>query len=50
MFLLKLWFGNVERRDYLEDISVDGRILKRWGGRVWTGFIWHRNGFKPGLL
>jgi hypothetical protein len=36
-------------RDHSGDISVDGRIILEWilgkyGGKVWTGFIWLRIG------
>jgi len=32
-----------------EDLGVDGKIilewiLGKWGGNVWTGFIWFRTG------
>jgi hypothetical protein len=35
--------------DHLEDIGIDGVIILEWilrnyGGRVWTGFIWLRTG------
>jgi hypothetical protein len=36
-------------RDHLEDLDVDEkliwkRILKKYGGRIWTGFSWLRVG------
>jgi hypothetical protein len=37
---IKVWWGKCEKRDNLEDLGLDGRILK-WvvrkqkGGRVW---------------
>jgi hypothetical protein len=38
-----LWFKNHKRRDYLEDLGVDGKILEwisgKWGKRVWNGVI-----------
>jgi hypothetical protein len=38
---------NPEGKNHSEDIGVDGkiileRILEKWGGKVWTGFIWSR--------
>jgi hypothetical protein len=35
----------VKERDHLEDLDVDGRIilkeiLKKEGGKMWTGVIW----------
>jgi hypothetical protein len=40
---------NLMVTDHLEDVTVDGRIilkkiLKRYDGRVWTGFVWLRTG------
>jgi hypothetical protein len=39
------WWGDLTRRDHLEDIDVDGRIIlkrifKKWDGEGWTGLIW----------
>jgi hypothetical protein len=47
--------GKPEERDHLEDLCVDGRIilkriLKKWDGRIWTGFIWLRIETGRGLL
>jgi hypothetical protein len=41
--------------DNLDDLGTDGGmvlewILGRWGGRVWTEFIWLRVGTGGGLL
>jgi hypothetical protein len=41
--------------DYLGDLGIDGKrvlewILGKWGGKVWTGFIWYRIGTSGGLL
>jgi len=38
-----------------EDLGVDGRvilklILGKQGGKLWTGFIWHRIGTSGGPL
>jgi hypothetical protein len=38
------WFENLKERDHSENLTV-GRIkleliLGKWGGKVWTGFIW----------
>jgi hypothetical protein len=35
---------NLKRRDHLEDLDVDGKIilelmLGKYGGKMWTGFI-----------
>jgi hypothetical protein len=47
-------FGILERRDHLEDLGVDGRIILEWiigkfGGSVWIGFIWLGTGISGGL-
>jgi hypothetical protein len=46
---------NMKARRHLKNLSVDGRtilkcILKKWGGRVWTGLIWLRIGASDLLL
>jgi hypothetical protein len=38
-----------------EDLGVDGMIILeyvfgKWGGNLWTGFIWLRIGTSSGLL
>jgi hypothetical protein len=38
---------NLKGRDHSEDVGVDGKrilewILGTWGGRLWSGFVWHR--------
>jgi len=38
---------NLNDKDYLQVLGVDGKIilkciLGKYGGRVWTGFIWLR--------
>jgi hypothetical protein len=47
--------GNMKGRDYVEDLSIDGRIIlewvfRKWGGKVWTGCIWLAIGTSGGLL
>jgi hypothetical protein len=48
------WWENVKERWHLEDLGIDGRILKSilWkvDGRVWTGFIWLRIKTSGGVL
>jgi hypothetical protein len=39
----RVWYGNLKERDNLEDLGIDGRVFKKWGGRVWTGLIWIRS-------
>ena len=41
------WWRNLKNRDYLEDLGIDGwtiltRILVKYDGKLWTGFIWLR--------
>jgi hypothetical protein len=38
-----------------EDLGIDAkqifeRILNKQGGKAWTGFSWHRIGYRGGLL
>jgi len=47
--------GNLEGREHLEDLDVDGktileRILRKYSESVWTGFIWLRTGTSGRLL
>jgi hypothetical protein len=42
-------------KNHLEDLGVDREIileevLRKYGGNVWTGFIWLRIGTSGGLL
>jgi hypothetical protein len=44
---------NREGRNHLENLDVDGRIISEWvlgkyGGKMWTGFIWLRIGTSSG--
>jgi hypothetical protein len=47
-------FGKKPRRDHLEDLRIDGGILKLMIKKLdeitWTGFIWLRTGTSGGLL
>jgi hypothetical protein len=52
-----IWFqwGNLTKRDHLEDPGIDERIilkwiLKKWDRRVWTGLMWLIIGTGGGLL
>jgi hypothetical protein len=45
----------MSERDDLENLGIDGKIileqiLKKMGGRVWTGLIWFSSGTSGGLL
>jgi hypothetical protein len=50
-----LWWGNLRKRDHLEDLAIDGRIIlrwifKKWDVGLWTGLIWLRIGTGGGHL
>jgi hypothetical protein len=45
----KFWLENLEGRDHSEEFGIDGKIILEWilrklGGKVWSGFIWLRTG------
>jgi hypothetical protein len=47
--------GKPEGEKYSEDLDVDGNVILEWilwkyGGKVWTGFIWLRIGTSGRLL
>ena len=49
------WWGNLRKRDHLEDTGIDGRIILRRIFRKcdvgeWTGSIWLRTGTGGGHL
>ena len=48
--LIGFWWGNVKKRDDLEDPRVGGRIILRWNFRKWTGSMWLRRGTVGGHL
>jgi hypothetical protein len=49
------WWGNLRKRDHLEDPVIDRRIILRWIFRKWgvglrTGLIWLSIGTGGGHL
>jgi len=43
----KFWPGDLKGGYHLEDVSLDERIILEWvlekyGGEMWTGFMWVR--------
>ena len=51
----RIWWGNLGKRDHLENPSLDGRIILRWIFRkwdvgLWTGSSWLRIGTVGGHL
>jgi hypothetical protein len=46
---------NLNGRDHLKDLSLDGKVILEWilrkdCGKMCTGFIWFRIGTSGGLL
>ena len=49
------WWGNVRKRDHLEDPGINGRIIlrrifRKWDVEVWAGSNWLRIGTGGGHL
>jgi hypothetical protein len=49
------WVENLEERDQTDDLGANVNIILEWilrkhGGKLWTGFIWLRIGTGDGLL
>jgi hypothetical protein len=45
--LTEFWSGNLKGRDHSEDLGVNRETILEWilgkyGGKVWSGFIWLR--------
>jgi len=41
------WWGDLRKRDHLEDLGIDGRIIlkwifRKWDGEAWAGLLWLR--------
>jgi hypothetical protein len=52
---VRFWSENLKGRDHSKDLDVDGKIileyiLRKKGGKAWSGFIWIRIGTIGGLL
>jgi hypothetical protein len=48
-------WGDLMKRNHLEELGVDGmiilkRIFKKWDGETWTELLWLRIGTGGGLL
>jgi hypothetical protein len=50
----RVWWGNLTKRDHLEDLGIGGRIIlkwifKKWDRGAWTGLVCLRIGTGGGL-
>jgi hypothetical protein len=46
-----IWSENLEGRDNLEDLGINGNIIfQKWDREVGNGFIWLRIGTCGGIL
>jgi hypothetical protein len=48
------WLENLKGRGHLEDLGVDVKVILEWilrkyGGKLWTGCMWLRIGTSSGL-
>ena len=34
------WWGDLRKRDHLEDLDIDGRIILKWIFRKWDEEAW----------
>jgi hypothetical protein len=51
----KFWSENLNGKDHSEDLGVDAKIilkyiLGKYGGKLWTGFIWLKTWISSGFL
>jgi hypothetical protein len=49
------WLGDLNEKDHLKDLGIDGRIIlkwifRKWAGEAWPGLHWLRIGTRGGLL
>jgi len=48
------WWGDLTERAHLEDLGINGIILKwmfkKWEGEAWTGLLWLKIGTGCGHL
>jgi hypothetical protein len=46
----KFFSENLEERDHSEYLSIDRRVIGKYGGKVWTGCMWLGMGTSGSLL